>query len=1102
MYKCKNIGCSWTCYRKGGTPAYFRQIQGGHDRHCHVLNGITRNASKLRRIEIENSESKDVVESVDVVDDCLESVDDKYLLIQHHLEEILQNPSQHSSVGYIANSKKRKIKACFEDNLDLAKIFVNNQISKDAADDILKCVAGIVSRHKAEELITIPRTSRSVLKSVLSSGNLKSKTIQYKRSISAVLREMLRLEEHLPESRLCAIGSFIDPLELIAEDMVGLKPEDIYFCPPVEGEFNDFCSGKMYRSACELSAAQFHDNSVPLPIAINVDDTPFGGLRRRSACPMYVKNMALKSIKSLRKENYILAGIAPEVCCSDIEVKTYLKNSCNVINDTKAMKILSALKRYIRQDFITMVTCSIVKAWKTGIQLRCGGYSQVFRPYVALLILDNQQAYSCGNLHHNWQSMRMCRLCSTTTDSIWNNCSIAQLESNYRNSRDMENFSQNYNDLLRSYFMKKGSCCAKKDDITVAQQYNVLPSNNPLFNVFRVFCEAGVMSLYTAMPPDVLHTLKKGLCEQTLRLSLSVVRKLAGEEGIGKLNERAILFEVHQPCYAVGDRPMKLHQGFTHLCKGEGEEGGGFDGNRLMQALYLFTFCLGTKGTVVPNDSITRFYNQVDSYDFNPTEVILNSCVCALELLWLLTGVHCRSYAATDLAYIYKVLQSSNIHLIKLFEMKAVLFKRSKLFSKVKPHIMQHAVSFIAAMGSPEHWDTAPFENAHIVNIKKGSNSTRKQQYTIAKDLLQHSLQRRYLRILSQNTSPIIVKKSSTSNQRLRCNRRSILQFVDKGIKSFWTTAAGSTSSCFHPLVSIKKHLVYYIFQLCDSRQWRIIINECKKKGGAWTMSIVPSVSVSYKRGSASPEEDEMSKAEIYATRFYNPQHSRVKAQFRFDFVEIEVETTTGDVENKACKVFGILRFDKAGEEPRFLLLVCWLQNAKSSEEGYGPSQLPFQYVKYLVANSREKQLALQLVPAESVFCPMVGFHDVEFKESRTLPTCISNRYWVLPMYLFSRCSHYFKAYFEKEWPNYHLLEHSSILLADIEQQEYIDECKQRKVVLNLQVKCVEVSKGSKSKEEKQLNNSEDSEEEEEDDKELNNSEDTDDDNDDEERGD
>jgi hypothetical protein len=898
---------------------------------------------------------------------------------------------------------------------------------------------------------------------------------------------MLLLQEQLPETSLCAIGSFVDPLELISEDMLGLNPEEIYFGPPAAGEFNDFCSGFMYRSACEFAASRFHDNSIPLPIAVNVDDTPFGGLRRRSACPLYIKNMALKSLKSLRKDNYVLAGVAPEICCSDVEVQRYLRNSCNVGSDTKVVKLISALKRYIRLDFMSMVIGSIVKAWKTGIQLRCGGSLRTFRPYVGLLILDNQQAYSCGNLHHNWQSMRMCRICSATTDSIWDNCTISHLEAKYRDSNEMEKYSRDYNDLLRSYVTNKPFSVTKKNDVAVAQQHNVLPSNNPLFTVFRDFCEAGVMSLYTAMPPDVLHTLKKGLCEQTLRLSLSVVRKLAGEEGIAELNERAISFAVHQPCYAVGDRPMKLHEGFSPLCKGNGEEGGGFDGNRLMQALYLFTFCLGTKGTIIANESMTRFYNEDNSYDFNPTELILNSCVCALELLWLLTGVHCRSYSSTDMAYIYRVLQSSNIHLIMLYEMKAVLLKKPKLFSKVKPHIMQHAVSFIKAMGSPEHWDTAPYENAHIANIKKGSNSTRKQQYTIAKDLLQHSLERRYLRFLTPIIKcPIVKNKSSMSNLTLRRNQRSILQFINKGMNSFWTTATGSNSSCMHPLVSIKKHLEYYMFEICKLREWRVIINECKKKGGNCTMSVVPSVPVLYLRGSASVDEDDTATAEIYATRLYNPQQRRSKGQCRFDFVEIEVKLETGDIEHKACKVLGILRFDRTGEEPRYLLLVCYLQNAKTSEECYGPARLPFQYVKYWVANMREKQLALQLVPAESVFCPMVGFHDVDLKETFRLPACLSNRYWVIPMHTFCRCSQYFKDYF-KEKPNYHLLiedmtgnNRSRILLTDPEQQRYIDNCKERQVVLNLAKRSVASRQGKKSQEDNELNNSEDTEEEEE----------------------
>jgi hypothetical protein len=101
MYKCKNSGCSWTSYRKEGyaSASLQRQIQAGHDRHCNYFPGITEKGSKLRKLDIETSdllcaESVDVVDGVDVVDVCLDTVDDKYLVFQQHLEDILQNPSQ------------------------------------------------------------------------------------------------------------------------------------------------------------------------------------------------------------------------------------------------------------------------------------------------------------------------------------------------------------------------------------------------------------------------------------------------------------------------------------------------------------------------------------------------------------------------------------------------------------------------------------------------------------------------------------------------------------------------------------------------------------------------------------------------------------------------------------------------------------------------------------------------------------------------------------------------------------------------------------------------------------------------------------------------
>jgi hypothetical protein len=139
--------------------------------------------------------------------------------------------------------------------------------------------------------------------------------------------------------------------------------------------------------------------------------------------------------------------------------------------------------------------------------------------------------------------------------------------------------------------------------------------------------------------------------------------------------------------------------------------GGGLESQSTGDLLFWFMFAVGTRGAIVPNTIVPIMRNGRQVARINPTEVILNACSSAIEMLWCVRCEEMHEDNLHDLQYIVNV---SNTHLMRNFYMKQVLANSLKMMLAVKDHIWAHSPMIRGLIGPATENDTNSFEHGHV----------------------------------------------------------------------------------------------------------------------------------------------------------------------------------------------------------------------------------------------------------------------------------------------------------------------------------------------------------------------------------------------------
>ena len=707
------------------------------------------------------------------------------------------------------------------------------------------------------------------------------------------------------------------------------------------------------------------------------------------------------------------------------------------------------LKRSTRAIFIHEILRPLLTSARYGTKLKMKDSSieMTFVPLVAMLALDSKQAYEfCSLNFHRFGNMN-CRTCDMLTAKFWD--SNAEVGT-FRYTHELEWMCKNLADIERRRIRGGAKCLDAKDEklIERGKHFNVIGFLNPLFELFRYQASfrPGILSLNEACGPDSLHTILRGPIEEAFRWSMAVgflwgdtvLLEDTPRDPIAELDVRAKRFLHCGPFHVVGDRSSHLKQGFSYAFRDTNTSahslargvltGGCMDAQRIVQFLYQFCINIGIGGSVVPNKDIEF----TDGFVVNPTEVVLDACLSALELYFLSRG---DVFTEKTIDYLGKVVEFCNRSLLKLFKLKAYLLGlpdwSTKSPDNIKPHLCTHLPQYVRAMGCPRNFDTDMSEHNHIKDVHLAAKRTGNRADSFEKEMLLHN---NYVRRTSQLKSLLYSRKGDVECDDTRtkpcfCGPKVsdvTLRYLHDKNKWSCPTDEDYRRMHLHPAVELApaneaNPLLAQLTVLLDkflegngediapfssTDSWNYVYNQCKLSYGKY--QLFNSSSCSHTFEVASEPEPTKESFTFVAT---NCRRACKTIQRRFDFAEVEYKTKDDLEETEFARIMGILSiFERVDDitpgvtrlDHRYYLPpIAWLTDAKASTPESRISPLPF--LKYNIVK-RTGQIYMQFIELASLALPSVGVHDPDHvpksvdKGENSQDDILRNRFWVIPI--------------------------------------------------------------------------------------------------------
>lgn len=367
----------------------------------------------------------------------------------------------------------------------------------------------------------------------------------------------------------------------------------------------------------------------------------------------------------------------------------------------------------------------------TPVQLKVGRDPCILAKLYIIVFLswanDNEEAYKLGGISMQNRDCP-CRFCTVSRNEM--HTSSQRLCPN--NLRDA-NLAKALTDKCQAVFIKEMRRPLQTrlnryftvDELQILQDckdqgYKL--GSNCCHELFEYVQSRRITNLFIAQVPDLMHTCLKGIIEQNFRFGMTNVwlwnRK--SNACLAKLDIRmknAFINQAIQPF----SKKIPFPKGVSHFFKKtrsspggiekSSMSGGGLESQSTGDLLFWFMFAVGTRGAIVPNTIVPIMRNGRQVARINPTEVILNACSSAIEMLWCVRCEEMHEDNLHDLQYIVNV---SNTHLMRNFYMKQVLANSLKMMLAVKDHIWAHSPMIRGLIGPATENDTNSFEHGHV----------------------------------------------------------------------------------------------------------------------------------------------------------------------------------------------------------------------------------------------------------------------------------------------------------------------------------------------------------------------------------------------------
>ncbi len=521
--------------------------------------------------------------------------------------------------------------------------------------------------------------------------------------------------------------------------------------------FDEFKSGECFRMLDEKIKFLHSQNSVPICFAISLDETTMNTTRSRPEIPVTIMIYNLSGDVDRTSFKCEILGYAPTNCGENMNELVAILKRNGIVSATQRKKIIQCTRIKMLTDFLFDMLQPILPLQHTGFAASVGhGVDaktfQMF-PFLCGFIGDNKGLEQLVGISSQ-KKFHKCRMCMSKTCAVVslhehaiNNELRAHLGPDQfkagivRNDDIHEHIGQSCASILLKY--SKASARRKnmydaeeKKLLETAEELNLLPFHNRLYSLFALTREWKFFGLHRVLPPDLLHTFKKGFVEYALTNVMVAVDHVSCLDPIRFGNNMAILdglimrFKCNQtltPC-----RMCKFNSGISiffpsHRLEGHGNTGmltGGLASWKLSSLLVQATLCIDFTTTILPHTSnwTTTVTQRNDHIKFSKKwkvkEIAMKALYSTLEVSFALAKKQLSVQELTNLVYITNLCATHLTVLMALnFELSCAVSnidmttRKPSQYQGIKMHMMTHfpaakmfwgAPSFLTDMELPE----------------------------------------------------------------------------------------------------------------------------------------------------------------------------------------------------------------------------------------------------------------------------------------------------------------------------------------------------------------------------------------------------------------
>jgi hypothetical protein len=640
---------------------------------------------------------------------------------------------------------------CWETYVLINSFISEAQLSESKGDQFLNMLKHLFKIHKSN-VVGLPNNYRTILTACNKKVDSLFEIITWKKCLPAEYFGTISTRgDHLRPMQ----GAFYPILQKLNEILLVSSPH--HFASKFEKlqrdattrVFGDFKSAECFKMLDHKIKELHGQSAVPLCFAISLDETTMNTTRSRSETPVTIMIYNLSGDVDRTSFKCEILGYAPTEFQENVTELLETLRRKGVKTAKQRKKILQCTRIQMLSDFLFDMLEPILSVQHSGFDAYVGhGVDRrIYRmfPFLCGFIGDNKGLEQLVGISCQ-KRFSKCRMCTSRLCTVipLHEHAIRQELRTYL-GRDQFIAGQIRGDELHENI---GQRCAaiqlkysttaqvrrnmldeeEQQSLAKAEELNLLPFNNRLYSLFTLTREWKMFGLHRVLPPDMLHTFKKGFVEYALTNMMVAVSNVSNLDNthygsnLATLDGLIMTFKCNQTLPAC--RMCKFSSGISiffpsHRFQGNGNTGiltGGLASWKLLSLLVQSVMSIDLTTAILPNNanwttSITQRNRVIKfSKQWKIREIVMKALYSTLEVYFAMAKKQMSLQELTNMVYLTNLCATHLTVLMAMnFELSCAVAnidfttKKTPHYQGIKMHMMSHFPSAKIFWGAPSY---------------------------------------------------------------------------------------------------------------------------------------------------------------------------------------------------------------------------------------------------------------------------------------------------------------------------------------------------------------------------------------------------------------